>query len=239
MIITCPSCGARYAADPNSIGNDGRRVKCTKCGHIWHFTPLSDNENPVYRTPGLPDTLATAENSGSGPRPRKRSVFFWFLFCLTLTAIVLAMARWKDDVITAVPETRGVYEVLTPVAHALREFLGIQQPERQLTRILAFSEVTHRFVSNPDDANAPPVLEVKGTLSSRAKNPVQLPDLTILLYGDDGARVGLWQFPPPTGSLEPDENVLFSATLVPPAGFATVRVGIGIARSVSELVTVQ
>lgn len=35
MIITCPSCSARYVVDPVKIGAAGRTVKCAKCAHAW------------------------------------------------------------------------------------------------------------------------------------------------------------------------------------------------------------
>jgi predicted Zn finger-like uncharacterized protein len=35
MIISCPSCSARYAVDESKIGPRGRTVKCAKCGHTW------------------------------------------------------------------------------------------------------------------------------------------------------------------------------------------------------------
>lgn len=36
MILTCPSCSAKYNIPEESLGSDGREVRCAKCGHVWH-----------------------------------------------------------------------------------------------------------------------------------------------------------------------------------------------------------
>ena len=36
MILTCPSCGTRYAIDAAKFPPQGRNVRCAKCGHSWH-----------------------------------------------------------------------------------------------------------------------------------------------------------------------------------------------------------
>jgi predicted Zn finger-like uncharacterized protein len=36
MILTCPSCGTRYAIDASKFPPAGRNVRCAKCGHSWH-----------------------------------------------------------------------------------------------------------------------------------------------------------------------------------------------------------
>jgi predicted Zn finger-like uncharacterized protein len=40
MYITCPGCKTRFAVTAEQIGNNGRKVKCSKCFHIWHQKPL-------------------------------------------------------------------------------------------------------------------------------------------------------------------------------------------------------
>ncbi len=42
MIITCPSCSARYPVDVGSFAPSGRKVRCAKCGNTWHQAPSSD-----------------------------------------------------------------------------------------------------------------------------------------------------------------------------------------------------
>ncbi len=39
MIITCPSCSARFVVKTESIGANGRKVRCAKCKHDWFQAP--------------------------------------------------------------------------------------------------------------------------------------------------------------------------------------------------------
>lgn len=39
MIIECPSCTARFAVPDQAIGASGRRVRCSKCQHMWQVRP--------------------------------------------------------------------------------------------------------------------------------------------------------------------------------------------------------
>lgn len=36
MYIACPECNAKFVVTPEQIGQQGRKVKCSKCAHIWH-----------------------------------------------------------------------------------------------------------------------------------------------------------------------------------------------------------
>lgn len=36
MYITCPNCQTRFIVTSNQIGINGRRVKCSKCSHLWY-----------------------------------------------------------------------------------------------------------------------------------------------------------------------------------------------------------
>src|SRR5213596_3415774 len=36
MILTCPQCATRYQTDAALFPAEGRRVRCVKCGHVWH-----------------------------------------------------------------------------------------------------------------------------------------------------------------------------------------------------------
>jgi predicted Zn finger-like uncharacterized protein len=36
MYIACPECDTRFVVTAEQIGKHGRKVKCSKCSHIWH-----------------------------------------------------------------------------------------------------------------------------------------------------------------------------------------------------------
>ena len=44
MILTCPECGSHFMVGDDAIPEDGRKVKCGDCKHIWHQDPLSEGE---------------------------------------------------------------------------------------------------------------------------------------------------------------------------------------------------
>lgn len=64
MILTCPSCSARYKVDDKAFaGEAGRDVRCAKCQHMWHFDPKTDvSEN---RSGGMASGKADDSSSAS------------------------------------------------------------------------------------------------------------------------------------------------------------------------------
>jgi predicted Zn finger-like uncharacterized protein len=40
MIITCPNCSTNFSVPQKAIGEAGKKVKCTKCAHIWFQEPI-------------------------------------------------------------------------------------------------------------------------------------------------------------------------------------------------------
>jgi predicted Zn finger-like uncharacterized protein len=48
MILTCPVCSTRYEADGSEFPPEGRKVRCSKCGQIWHYTPPPDPDAGIF-----------------------------------------------------------------------------------------------------------------------------------------------------------------------------------------------
>lgn len=76
MILTCPSCSARYKVDDKAFaGEAGRDVRCAKCHHMWHFEPkdnipenkkvedTSSRPNSKVSSGSFTENMADAEKS--------------------------------------------------------------------------------------------------------------------------------------------------------------------------------
>lgn len=44
MLLNCPSCTISYQIPDDAVGPSGRKVKCHKCGHVWHAMPREEAE---------------------------------------------------------------------------------------------------------------------------------------------------------------------------------------------------
>lgn len=65
MIISCPACSTRYQVDPGGFTPKGRKVRCAKCGDVWHQDPPKD----VPKTLGTSDEVDETSAEVSAPPP--------------------------------------------------------------------------------------------------------------------------------------------------------------------------
>ncbi len=121
MIITCPSCATRYTIPPESLGSDGRMVRCTACGHRWFVghEPAAPAEPEAAPAPVSAPALAPLEAApelppaATRPPPRARgstgAMLGWLgvlLILLVLTGLVLG----RNEVAALVPEAASIYQ---------------------------------------------------------------------------------------------------------------------------------
>ncbi len=63
MYIACPGCNTKFVVTPEQIGKDGRKVKCSKCSHIWYKKLDEDVRiEPALTAPVVSTTLGNGVN---------------------------------------------------------------------------------------------------------------------------------------------------------------------------------
>ena len=66
MIVACPNCTTRFSVKAGTLGEVGRKVRCSKCGKEWIQLPIT----PGQVAPVLPETLSkSAFNFLTSPDP--------------------------------------------------------------------------------------------------------------------------------------------------------------------------
>ncbi len=114
MNITCPSCESTYQLADGSLGATGRKVRCTRCGTVWHAMPADgDTLEPEpdteaieaaaarFREPSEDEWKALSPRTAPPPRrPRRRT-------SRAATSSPSARARARRRVIHAARGRRG------------------------------------------------------------------------------------------------------------------------------------
>lgn len=119
MILTCPECATRYSVADDSVGAEGRTVRCTNCGLTWRVEPLAALElQPVAAPPTVkaPEDLPkafreriAAQQSG---RKRARAGLIWGAGAAAGLALVAGLTLGRDGVVQAWPKTASAYAAL-------------------------------------------------------------------------------------------------------------------------------
>jgi len=231
MILTCPSCRARYLVGADKVGPTGRQVRCGKCRHIWYQAPA---EEPPIRLEPLPRTAAAAGEGASAdaepargptltaagelrPIPRgsnlpalaeqrreRAPVLGWLLLVLVLAA--LAYGSYLE---------RARITALWPPAARLYELLGLR------TKPVGAGLEIRGVTTERSDDNGTEVLLIAGEVANVSHQSLEVPPLAAVLKDARRRNVQHWTFEAGERKLLPGEVTKFSTSLKNPASEAT------------------
>jgi predicted Zn finger-like uncharacterized protein len=127
MIITCPNCSTSYKIPDNSIPPDGKKVKCAKCGNLWHeqdkaqqelkkiAQAMKEQEEIYAEAPPRPVRVKPASAVKKEEVKNQQSSFkIWYITSIAAVfiAIIVGFAIVKMDyLVTNYPVVENIYEL--------------------------------------------------------------------------------------------------------------------------------
>lgn len=233
MILVCPSCAARYEVDGSKFPAEGRKVRCKKCGHVWHQQPEADQaeiEDTIFNPPPEPQppvtepepawrapvedeeepqetAFAPADDEDDEPvaaRPARRGGGIAVAFgWVALVAVILVIGF-------AAANYRSQIVGIWPQSASLFSKLGMAVNNRGLD----FTDVRH--LNQTEDGQ--PVLVITGKLVNVSSRKLDVPPLRVTLSDENKHAIYDWSFAPSSSPLAPGQSVAFRTRLSnPPA----------------------
>ncbi|MEZ5936904.1 MAG: DUF3426 domain-containing protein [Hyphomonadaceae bacterium] len=219
MILVCPSCDTRYFADDAALGQEGRRVRCTSCGHAWFAKPQEEGGLAVAEATGLTrdqverlrQTAAANAAARTGPhseyrakelarRHRNRAVatvIAWSLAFVIFAGAVTVAVAFRDEVANAWPKTASLYKMV-----------GLD--------VNRFGLTLEEVAGKRSFEGTTPVLTVTGLAVNAGGRAQKAPDIRISLRDETGKEVHHWSDKLDVAEIEPGGRVPFSTQIVAP-----------------------
>lgn len=231
MILTCPECATRYEVDGSKFPADGRKVRCKKCGHVWHQAAETQDaeraeiEEAVFNPPPpeAPPPEAPAEEPESQPEPQWRAPSEDDETIAPATPALakrlpatgmLTAAGWVGlvAVILVIGWSAASYrsQIVNawPRSASLFSRLGMGVN----TRGIDFTDVRH--TNEIEDGQ--PVLVITGKLVNVSGRKLDVPPLRVTLSDASKRPLYDWSFEPTSTALAPGQSVAFHTRLSNP-----------------------
>ena len=199
MFVRCSACTTRYRIDPAALGYAGRKLRCTRCGHVWLELPAAAGSHE-------PDPLAAPAARQSGGWSGGVG---WFAAGFIVAAVLAGLALARNMIVDTWPGTVRYYDAVG---------LTITVPHADGLRIAGIeSERVQQGEST--------VLLVRGTIENTIGHSRTVPALQAVLADEAGTELHRWRVAAVSSVLEDGQSTTFESWLAgPPEGAARVSV---------------
>ncbi len=223
MILTCEDCHTRYLLPTHLLGDDGRVVRCTICGHEWFQIPEDEEvaEESLEAEgdgPSFAETLSQVEtvDSVNGPLPDDRMLASELIppekikkpFRLEpgmgkgmAAAALVALVIFALLIIA-----RGPVMNLWPSSLAMYQAIGIEDPIPGEGLVFENLKATTSY-----NAQGVEILRLTGTVRNVRSYPVRVPGLRFSLRRADNSDVETWSYPSPKADIPANGSIPLTA----------------------------
>ncbi len=220
MILTCPQCETRYRVEAAQFLTAGRKVRCAKCGNIWHQAP-PEPESTQQQEFAVPPGVTIDERTGAAdvvsspadrvlarkaaPRERPWAERLGLIAGWAALAAMIFLIGWMGL------RFRQEIAVLWPPSSSLYGTFGVAVNVHGI----AINNWTYRW----ETENGQSVVVVTGNLVNLSSRELTVPPVRVALTDDDQRELYHWTFKPPQPTLKPGHNLSFLTRLSsPPPG---------------------
>ena len=221
MIVTCPSCDAKYRAEPDALARRGGRVRCAGCAHVWTVEDEAltlgepaEKIQPLPEEPKKPHEVIRQRAQSRKAKARLATEGAGWAGVAALFLLVMGGAwLFRVDVVQTFPQAASVYASIgVPVNPH-----GIEVRDLSILR---------------SEENGTPALAIEGeVVNITGRTRTTLP-LRAALLDADGATLVEWVVLLESPELEPGALERFR-TLLPDPPEAGTEVFIELAPDVS------
>jgi len=192
MILTCEECHARYLVPGHAIGAEGRRVRCTSCGHEWFVLPEPEEPPETFEEPEdiepIPESVKPIEEGADVPviietseaDLKETDISMWAGYAAA-ALVFLCIAGFLYSV-------RGPFTKIWPASAAIYNIVGIQTPvfgER-----LIFDSLKADVRNGGEEGMN--TLEITGNVLNLDEQETALPLIMASLISEDGQVIDSW-----------------------------------------------
>jgi predicted Zn finger-like uncharacterized protein len=240
MEIACPSCATRYNVPDETIGAQGRRVKCALCGTRWHAR--RDDAAPEWDEPAqIEDAFASqAPADVPGASPDEPGVPATIDVPAREAVLADAPAPGMGIRPNALPPRIKVKRPPRRGIRPMRAFVGgmalaagamLFSMSENIVRLIPRAASLYQLAGVTTNLrgldfqdvrlqevveNGQPMLEVSGRIVSLRQEPVAVPALRFALSGPTGKDAYVWTKAPDAAMLGPGQSLPFTSRLAEP-----------------------
>ncbi len=226
MIVTCPSCEAKYRVEAAALEARRGKVKCASCAHVWTVAdealtlsepvaapepaPAPDPEPVLDAQPSLRDKPHTAIRARQYAKRRKARLAAegagWAGVAACFVVLLGAAVMFRVDVVDVWPRTAGAYAAVGLEVNPY----GVE-----------IEGLTAQFETAEADAR----LLVSGSLRNITRSDRAVPPLQAVAYDAAGVALASWPIALEAPTLLAETATTFEAALPnPPADAVRVEV---------------
>lgn len=209
MILTCPQCATRYLLPAHTLGQEGRRVKCSECSEMWFqlpdseelkaqstesFEEIPEGVKPLPEGANLPTVQEqTDEVSEDKAADRTRLMGYAAAVCVFFAVLGILIGF------------RGFISEALPISQSLYALMGYEK-ENPVLR-LVFDSLQAKATSDA----AGEKIEVTGKILNPMDYSIKVPPIKAEIRDKDGKVLESWIVNPPVSVIEARSDFFFGA----------------------------